>query len=290
MIASRPSVHYSLVRFISFALITFISSVALTLVFVTVFFAPAALAVASGGSLEFKIPPTRIPLNIKNQPVTIVASGVIAMVASGRDTSTFRVQLAGDLSDLQRNITPLLSSQLDKDDRCGEHIEIQNVSLTPAPPASAAVVQLHYERRACVKVFGKEKSKRLVAGNATIQLKLTPLVGANHTELSLEPEVGPIQADGSLGEVLRSGSMGEMLRDKIRSSVRSAMEKGTDLRAVIPPAAQNAVNIQSARFEDGGSGRLAVMLIGEIRITKDQIQQLSRELKERARGVSQSAK
>lgn len=290
MIASGPSVNYSLVRLITFILATFTSSLALTLVFVTTFFAPAASAVATGGALEFKIPPTRIPLNIKNQPVTIVASGVIAMVASGRETSTFRVQLAGDLSDLQRNITPLLSSQLDKDDHCGEHIEIQNASLGPAPPASVGVVQLRYERRACVKVFGKEKSKTLVAGNATIQLKLTPVVGPNHTELSLEPEVGPIQANGSLGELLRSGSLGEMLREKIRSSVRSAMEKGTDLRAVIPPVAQNAVSIQSARFEDAGSGRLTVVLNGEIRITKDQIQQLSRELKERAHGISQSAK
>jgi hypothetical protein len=230
--------------------------------------------------LQFKIPPTKIPLNVKGQVVTIVASGVIAMVSTGRELTIFRLELDADLADVQQNLTALLSSQLDKDDPCGEHIEIQHAELTPHPPASIAVVQLRYERRACVKVFGKHEVKRLIGGNAVIELKLTPAVGENNTELKLLPEVGPIQADGSLGELLRSGPLGDLLREKIRNAILSAMEKGTSLSATIPPVARNYTSVQNARFKDGGSGRLMVVLDGEIRITKAQAQELYNQLQQ----------
>ena len=239
--------------------------------------------------LEFKIPPTKIPFNVKDQPITIVASGLIVMTSSGRETSTFKLDLNADLSDVQQNATALLAAQLDKDDHCGEQIQIQRATITPAAPASLAVVELHYERRACVKVLGKHESKKLVGGNAVIQLKLTPAVEENNTELKLVPEVGPIQADGSLGELLRSGTVGDMIRDKIRNAILSAMSKGTDLSATIPPVAQPYARIQNAQFKDGGGGRLLVFLAGDIRITKQQVQELSNEIKEKTRGLGHSA-
>ena len=128
-----------------------------------------------------------------------------------------------------------------------------------------AIVQLHYERWACSKVFGKQEAKRLIGGNAVIQVKLTPAVEDNHTELRLIPEVGPIEADGSLGELLRSGTIGEMLRDKIRSAILSAMQKGTNLSATLPPAIQGYATIQNAQFRNAGFGRLMVILDGEAR-------------------------
>jgi hypothetical protein len=240
-------------------------------------------------ALEFRIPPTKIPLNVKDQPIVVVASGLIAVVSNGRETTTFKLELNADLSDVQQNATALLSSQLDKDDRCGEQIAIQQATLKPAVPTAIAAVQLHYEHRACVKVFGKRESKKLIGGNAVIQFKLTPAVAEAHTELKLVPEVVSIQADGSLGELLRSGTLGEMLREKIRNAILSAMQKGTDLSATIPPVAQPYAKIQSARFEDAGSGRLVVALDGEIQISKEQVQELSRELKQRTQGLAHSA-
>ena len=231
--------------------------------------------------LTFRIPPVKIPFNVKDQPVTIVASGLVSMVENDREVSVFRLELDADLSDLQRNATALLGSQLDKDDHCGERIEIQNGTLEPAAPASVAVVQLHYERWGCAKIFGKQQAKKLVAGNAVIQMKLTPAVAQDNTQLRLVPEVGPIQADGSLGELLRSGTLGEMLRDKIRAAILSAMQKGTDLSATLPPAIQGYAKILTAQFRDGGAGRLTVVLGGEVRITREQVQELSKEVKER---------
>jgi hypothetical protein len=115
-----------------------------------------------------------------------------------------------------------------------------------------------------------------------IQMKLTPAVEEDNTQLKLVPEVGPIQADGSLGELLRSGTLADMLREKIRKAILNALQKGTDLNATLPPAVQGYAKIKNAEFKDAGGGRLLVTLEGEIQITNDQIQALSKQVKERA--------
>jgi hypothetical protein len=121
----------------------------------------------------------------------------------------------------------------------------------------------------------------VIGGNAAMQMTLTPAVDKDETELRLVPEVGPIQADGSLGELLRSAALGNMLRDKIREAILSALQKGTDLNATLPPAVQGYAKIKNAKFQDGGSGRLLVILEGEIQITNEQIQALSKQVRER---------
>src|SRR6201999_4669963 len=123
--------------------------------------------------------------------------------------------------------------------------------------------------------FGKQQAKRIVTGNAVIPIRLTPIVEKDSTQLRLNPEVGTIQADGSLGELLRSGTLGEMIQEKIRDSILNAMQKGANLAATLPPAAQPYATIASAQFQDAGSSHLAVQLIGEIRIPHQQLQALT---------------
>jgi hypothetical protein len=170
---------------------------------------------------------------------------------------------------------------LDKSDRCGERIEIQHATLSPADPASVVTAQLHYERWACTKMFGKQTAHRLVGGNAVVEMKLTPVVEDGRT-VRLEPELGTIQADGSLGELLRTGPIEQMLRDKMSHALLSATEKGTNFSETLPPAAQGFATVRSARFKDTGNGRLAVVLDGEIHINSDQAQSLKNQLQERA--------
>src|ERR1700678_4340215 len=148
----------------------------------------------------FKIPPVKIPLEVKDQPMTITASAILTISSRDRNLRIFNLQLTGDLSDLQRNLTSLLAAQLNKDDRCGERITIQNATLKPVEPAGVALVQLHVERWACVKVLGKQAAKKLLGGDAQIRIKLTPQIDDNNTSLRLVPEVEDIQADSSLGE------------------------------------------------------------------------------------------
>jgi hypothetical protein len=230
-------------------------------------------------SPSFKIPPVSIPLKIKDQQVTIVASGLITTGAKERGLNILSVQLTADLADLQQNFTALLASELDKDERCGDRIQIEDAKLTPAEPAGLAVVQLHYERWECAKLLGKQEVKRLIGGYAVVQVKLTPSVGENHTELRLAAELGLIEADGSLGELLRTGNLGEMLREKIQAAILCALQKGLDLGAILPPILQDSVTIQDARFRDAGSGQLLVALAGQVRITDEQLGALAKDLK-----------
>ncbi len=72
-----------------------------------------------------------------------------------------------------------------------------------------------------------------------------------------------------------------MTREKIRTAILSAMQKGTNLSATLPRAAREYATIENAAFKDAGSGRLMVVLDGQVRITKAQKQILSKQVKER---------
>jgi hypothetical protein len=115
------------------------------------------------------------------------------------------------------------------------------------------------------EVVWEEQVQKLIAGNAVIQAKLAPSVGENHSELRLTPELGPIQADGSLGELLRAGT------------ILSAMQKGLDPNAILPPVLQGSVTIQDARFRDAGSGGLIVTPNGLVQISDDQLPDLEKQ-------------
>lgn len=236
---------------------------------------------AAAQSRTFKIPPVNVPLRIKDQDLTVVASGLITLLRKNGGENLLNLELNADLSDLQQNLTPLLSSELDKDDRCGDRIQIRDATIVPIEPSSLAVVHLHFERWACAKLFGKQQTKRLIGGNAVVQMKLIPAVGENHTELRLLAELGSIEADGSLGELLRTGNFGVLLRDKIQTAILSKVQKGLDLATILPPVLQGCVTIQDARFRDGGCGRLLAVLDGQIQITDEQLRTLSKQLKNR---------
>ncbi len=250
-------------------------------IFVAILIAGGAPIQAGGKDLTFKIPPVKIPLKIKDQQVSITASGVVTALPATHGTNVLKLELTADLSELQQNVTDLLSGALDKNDPCGDRIAIQQATLTPVEPAMLAEVQLHYERWVCAKIFGKKEVKKLIGGNAAMQLKLTPAVEENGTQLRFVPEVGPIQADGSLGELLRTGNAGEMMRDKIQSSLLFALQKGADLGAILPPAIREHARVQDVRFKDAGAGRLVVVLNGEFQVTNEELQSLSKQLKGR---------
>jgi len=236
---------------------------------------------SSAQSGVFKIPPVKIPLDIKDQPMTITVWATLTVSSQEHDLGTLSLELTGDLSDLQRNLTGLLSSELDRDDRCGDRITVQSATLTPVEPAALASIQLHVERWACIKLLGKQTAKKLPGGDAQIQIKLTPAIDEDKTSLRLAPEIEQIQADGSLGELLRSGALGDTIREKIRSAILSALQKGTNVGATLPPVVQGYVTVQTVEFKNAGDGRLLVTLSGNARITQEQVKQLSEQVKER---------
>jgi len=241
-----------------------------------------AVAPVAAQELILTILPVRTSFEIDNQPVAITASGSISRISHGGGEEVFRLRVTADLADLQANMTAILRAQLDRSERCGDRIAIQSATLAPADPGALLTTRLHYERWACVKALGKQITSRLAGGDALVKVKITPTVEADRG-VKLEAEVGEIEADGSLGELLRSGSLGDALRQKIRTSLESALEKGAaNLNAALPPAAQSYAAIRGAAFRDAGAGRLDVVLVGEIRIPDAQVPSLLDQIKQRA--------
>jgi hypothetical protein len=229
----------------------------------------------------FNLPLVKNSVNFANRAVAITTSGVISKGVAEGGENKFKLELTADLSDLQDNITGVLRAQLDKADRCGEQIAIQIAALTPLPPASVVVVQLHFERWAC---FGRDTANEMAEGNGTIEVKLTPAVSEDGT-LRLVPEVRRIDADGMVGELLRTGSLGDTLRETVTQSVLSAMQQGGDFKVTLPATAQGYATLRRAQFQGTGSGKLMAVLDGEIRVSNEKATALTSEL--RGRSASQ---
>jgi hypothetical protein len=215
-------------------------------------------ALSADQALE--IPSIPISLNIADQPVVLSVSGSVSGDAQG-----VALKVRADLTDFQRQMTPVLQAELNQSNRCGERIAVQNATLVPTAPAGLLTVRLHFEKWACIKAFGKENAKRLVGGDGVVEVKLTPRVDEGNT-VRLDAEVGKIDADGSLGEMLRSGSLGNALRDKIREALLKAMQKNSLLEAVVPEQVRQYAAIQSVAFADAGAGRLELDVAGRLAV------------------------
>jgi len=233
----------------------------------------AALAAAWCAEPVLRIPPVSTTVNIEGQPVQLSVSGSVFTAAADDGRETIRVELNADLADFQRNLTAILGAQLNQSNRCGERLTVLNAKLLPVAPAAALTLTAHVEKWVCAKAFGKEIVKRLVGGDGTIGVHLTPRVEDGAVKLAAE--VTTIEADGSLGELLRS----DAIREKIRATVVSAVEKSTDFKAALPPAVQKIVSIERAQFAATGDGRLALAVSSQVRIPAAQARELIEHLK-----------
>jgi hypothetical protein len=238
-------------------------------------------AASNGKDSAFNLPPVKSSVSFANQPIAIYTSGAISRGVAEGAQNIFKLELTADLSDLQQNITEVLRAQLNKASRCGERIAILSATLNARAPASLVVARLHFERWACATMFGRETVNEVVEGNPTIEVKLTPVVGKDGT-LQMRPEIGRVDAEGLIGELLRSGSVGDGLRDTIAELLLSAVRQGGDFKLTLPPVAQDYAVLHHAQFQDTGSGRLLVELDGEIRVSNEKASVLSSELEGRS--------
>jgi hypothetical protein len=231
----------------------------------------------NGEDSAFNLPPVKNSVTFANQPIAITTTGVISKAVAEGGQNTFKLELTTDLSGLQQNITEALHSQLDKAERCGERIAVQSATFTPLETASLVTVQLHFERWTCL---GREANE-MVEGNGAFEVKLTPSVGEDGA-LRLTPEIRRVSAEGLIGELLRSGSPGETLRDEITDSILSAVRQGSDFNATLPPAARGKATLRRVQFQGTGSGKMVIVLDGEIRVSNEQVTSLTGELKGRS--------
>jgi hypothetical protein len=207
------------------------------------------------------IPQFKKTITVEQQPIEITLWGTISGASS--------LALTIDLGDLQAHLTQVLSAQLNKSDRCGDHLTVEQAAIVPSAPSGMLTANVNFERFACVKAFGRQIVKRLVGGHAVIEVNLTPSVQENN--ISMAAEVRRMDADGSLGDVLRSSSLGDSIRDEISDSIESAIQMAADFKSTLPAEMEKAVTLQSIQFTDGGAGRLWLTVGGEVRLSGEQL-------------------
>jgi len=232
---------------------------------------------SAGQELTFNLPPVPNSVNIAGQPISIPVSGVASRTSVEDGNSHFSLKLVADLSDLQQDITQVLRSALDRSPRCGERIEIQEGTLIPLPPASLALVHLHYERWICP---GPGSPTQLAIGDGSIEVKLTASVGPN-ADFRLASAITRADGDDFLRELLLHGSVGDTLRERIAALVLLAMQKSANLKASLPSAAQGAATIDKAEFQDAEIGQLTLVVDGQLQFSDEQTKQFASQLKQR---------
>jgi hypothetical protein len=240
-----------------------------------------SIAASIGPDTAFNLPAVKNTVNLGGHGVVVTTSAIISKAVPESGENTFAVKLTSDMSDLQQSITDILRAQLDKAEPCGERIEVQTADFTPQAATGLVAVQLHYERWTCATTFGRQNMNEIVEGNGTIEVKLTPAVAEDGT-LLLRAEIGRVDAEGLVGELLRTGVVGEGLRDKISDSVLSALRQGGDFKAALPAQARTYATLRKAQFQGTGSGRLIALFEGDIRVSNENLTALTNALQERS--------
>jgi hypothetical protein len=234
-----------------------------------------------GQDSAFNLPPVKNKVKFADQAITVITSGVVSNSVAEGGGNTFAVQLTADMSDLQQTIADVLRARLDQADRCGERIAVETAALTPRGSVAVVTTQLHYERWTCNTMFGRENMNEIVEGNGTIEVKMTPTVAEDGT-LRLVAQLGRVEAEGLVGELLHSSTLGETLRDKISDSVLSALRQGGDFKAALPAGARSYATLRRVQFQETGLGHLITVLDGEIRVSNENLLAVTSELRERS--------
>jgi hypothetical protein len=69
------------------------------------------------------------------------------------------------------------------------------------------------------------------------------------------------------------------VRDKVSESLLAIILRATDYKTVLPAPAQGKVTFSNARFEGTGTGKVSMILDGEILISHDSLTALANQLR-----------
>ncbi len=234
------------------------------------------IALASGEDMSFNFPQVRNNALVADRTISVGTSGMLSQTTTQGDLRAFSLEMILDLSDLQQTITELMNSQLYEAKACGERLSVRQASMGSATPASALTLKLHFERWSCSRAFGSMATE-LGEGEGTVELRLTPSVDATNA-LKIAATIKRIDAAGMMGEELRSGDLGTDLSDKVAKAILAVVQTGTDFKTTMPGAVQNSATLQTARFQDSGSGGLKFVVDGQMQLSNEKVELLARQL------------
>lgn len=232
----------------------------------------------SDENVAFKLPTVTNSISVAGQSISLPTSGTASRASVENGRNVYSLELTSDLGDLQQNIPAILRPALARSPRCGERIQLQEASLTPAVPAVLVVATLHYERWACALGSSQADPTEVDDAEATIEVKLTPSVG--DVGVAFTSEITRVQAEGFLRNSLRSGDLGAELREQIAASILSILQKATDFKATLPPIAQLSTSLQKIQFQDAGADELGLIVNDRLQLSDEQANQFAVQLRQ----------
>jgi hypothetical protein len=223
----------------------------------------------------FEIPPAPVAVDIGAQHIALAISGEVSAspMPPGAGEQTFPLNLRADLGGLQSHLTALMQQELNRSDRCGEKVSVQNATAAPSSGAADLTVRFHFERWICV-ASENNTPKRLLASDAAVHVIASAVLeksAAGEQTVRMDARIGGIEADGPLGEMLRSGAVGNTLRDKVRDSLLLVLRRATNLDGTMPAQTRRFVAIQKIAFVDAGFGRLALDMSGRLQVPGESV-------------------
>jgi hypothetical protein len=232
----------------------------------------------SDEGVAFKLPTVTNPINIAGQSISLPTSGTAARGPAENGQNVYSLELTSDLSELQQDILAILRPALARSARCGERIQLEDASLTPAVPAVLVIASLHYERWACALGSSQADATKVDDADATLEVKLTPVI--RDTAVAFASEITRMQAEGLLRNLLRSGDLGIDLREQIAASLLSVLQKATDFKATLPAMAQLSATLQGIQFQDAGADELGLIVNGRLQLSDEQARQFAAQLRQ----------
>jgi hypothetical protein len=239
------------------------------------------IILAQGSDQTFRLAESKNPVVLKDQTFVVVTSGALTQTAAAEGRRTFRFEMDSDLTNMQEGLTEILRTQFRKEAECGESLTIRQAMIVSASPASSLSLLLHYERWLCSRGPGSSGAQELAEGDGSVDLKITPVV-AKANSLTFKTEISRMGASGVMAESLRSGDLGDDLRDKLNQAMTAAVLAGANFPNVLPPAVRDLAELQSAKFQDAGGGKLGIALEGRLEASDEQINAMATQLNQAA--------
>ncbi|MFZ0481497.1 MAG: hypothetical protein WAL71_20320 [Terriglobales bacterium] len=233
------------------------------------------IALSDAGEPAFRIPVLKTSAEVGGQKIMVSAATTISRVSAGNGENVYKIEVVEDLGDLQSNLTDALRTHINATPRCGERVELREATMDVAAPASVVEAQVYVERWACTTM----STNLLAQGSGRIEVKVTPVVGANG-EIGMKTELGRVEGDKFVTGLVTSDTLGDMLREKIAATLTTVMESA-GFKATLPPAGVAAAKAQTARFGSTAGGNLGLIVDGEMKMGDEQAVALGSQLKER---------
>jgi hypothetical protein len=219
--------------------------------------------------LPFKTFSLRVP--VESRQVELKVSGTASAVDKG-DSLDVHADIVVDLADLRAQIGDIVRAKTNRNDDCGDRLDVHTVDLRATPPTASLTASAHYERWAC----GLGIKTRLLEQNGDLTLRLTPVVSGDTVAMNVD--LIEARGDGGVGALLRDAVLGPWLIDEMRALFPKQLTVA-NIRDGLPTALRDIpATLDRVSITDGGNGRPAISGAMHLVVPADKVLALLQQL------------